>query len=134
LQLSLETNKILYFTGTDKKRRYRRSDDIADVVIAELKSTLTSGSQLVVRIPLVVREGLQGGMLMGLLFVFLHKKYIHTYRFYLSGSVIKFLNFCVANVSWFLKIAIIISHSHFDHVAFASILIFQTLNRMIFGT
>jgi len=29
--------------------------------------------------------------------------------------------------------AVIISHSHFGHVAFASILIFQTFDRMIFG-
>jgi len=34
----------------------------------------------------------------------------------------------------FLKMAIKISHSHFVHVAFVSILVFQTFDRMIFGT
>jgi len=48
-----------------------------------------SGSQTVVRVPLVVREDLQGGMRRGLLCVFLHK--IHRCSFYLSGSVNKFL-------------------------------------------
>ena len=47
-----------------------------------------SGSQTVVR--------LQGGTRRDLLSVFLHKKYIHSCSFYLSGSVNKFLNFCVA--------------------------------------
>ena len=35
---------------------------------------------------------------------------------------------------WFLKMAIILSHSHFLHVAFVSIVVFQTFDRMIFGT
>jgi len=33
----------------------------------------------------------------------------------------------------FLKMAIIISHSHYLHVTFVSIQVFQTFNRMIFG-
>jgi len=83
----------------------------------------------------VVREGLQGGTRIDLLSVFLHKKYIHSCTFYLSGSVNKFLNFCVGCFPCcFLKIAIKISHSHFVHVSFMSILVFQTLDRMIFGT
>jgi len=89
----------------------------------------------VVRVPLVVREDLQGGSRRGLLSVFLHKKYIQSCSFYLSGSVKKFLNFCVAYFSCcFLIIAIKISHSHFVHVGFVSILVFQTFDRMIFGT
>ena len=88
-----------------------------------------------VRVPLMVREDLQGGTRRGLLSVFLHKKYIHRCSFYLSGSVNKFLNFCVAYFPYcFLKIAIKSSHSHFVHVAFVSILVFQTFDRMIFGT
>jgi len=68
-------------------------------------------------------------------FFFLHKKYIHSCSFYLSGFVNKFLNFCVGYFPCcFLKIAIKISHSHFVHFAFVSILVFQTLDRMIFGT
>ena len=56
-------------------------------------------------------------------------------QLYLSGFVNKFLNFCVAYFpSWFLKVAIIRSHSHFLHVAFVSIMVFQTFDRMIFGT
>jgi len=35
--------------------------------------------------------------------------------------------------SWFLKMAIILSHSHFIHVAFVSIMV-QTFDQMIFGT
>ena len=55
-------------------------------------------------------------------------------QLYLSGFVNKFLNFCVAYFpSWFLKMAIIRSHSHFLHVAFVSIMIFQAFDRMIFG-
>jgi len=89
----------------------------------------------VVCVPLVVREDLQGGTRRGLLSVFLHKQYIHSCRFYLWGSVNKFLNFCVAHLPCcFLKITIKISHSHFVHVAFVSILVFQTFDRMIFGT
>jgi len=34
---------------------------------------------------------------------------------------------------WFLKIAIIISHSHYLFVAFVSILVFQTFDRMKLG-
>jgi len=53
----------------------------------------------------------------------------------LSGSVNKFLNFCVAYFACcFLKIAIKISHSRFLHVAFVSIPVFQTFDRIIFGT
>jgi len=94
-----------------------------------------SGSQTVVRVPLVVRQDLQGGTRRGLLSVFLHKKYIHRCRFYLSGSVNKFLNICVAYfLCCFLKMAIKISHSHFVYVAYVSILLFQTFDRIIFGT
>ena len=97
--------------------------------------TYNSGSQTVIRVPLVVREDLQGGTRRDLLSVFLHKKYIHSCSFYLSGSVNKFLNFCVAySPCCFLKMAIKISHGHFVHVAFVSILVFQTLDRMIFST
>ena len=83
----------------------------------------------------MVREGLQGGTRIDLLSVFLHKKYIHSCSFYLSGSVNKFLKFCAGYfLYYFLKIAIKISHSHFVYVAFVSILVFQTFDRMIFGT
>ena len=83
----------------------------------------------------MVREGLQGGARLDLLSVFLHKIYIHSYNFYLSGFVNKFLNFCVAHLPcWFLKIAVILSHSHFLHVAFVPILFFQTSDQIIFGT
>jgi len=34
---------------------------------------------------------------------------------------------------WFLKMALIISHRHYLHVAFVSILVFQTFDRMMFG-
>ena len=45
-----------------------------------------------------------------------------------------FLNFCLAYFpSWFLKMAIILSHSHFLYVAFVSIMVFQTFDRMILG-
>jgi len=68
-------------------------------------------------------------------FCFSSQKYIHSCSFYLSGSVNKFLNFCVAYFPCcFLEMAIQISHSHFAHVAFVSILVFQTFDRMIFGT
>jgi len=43
----------------------------------------------------MAREGLQGGMWIGLNSVFLHKRYIHSHSFYLSGSLHKFLNLCV---------------------------------------
>ena len=69
-----------------------------------------SGFQTVLRVPV----GLQGGTRIDLLSVFLHKKYIHSYIFCLPGSVNKFLNFCVAYFPcWFLKMAIILSHSIF---------------------
>jgi len=55
----------------------------------------------------------EGGTRMGSLSVFLHKKSIYCYSFYLSGSVNKFVHFCV--LYWFLKMAIRISHSHFVH-------------------
>jgi len=60
---------------------------------------------------------------------------IYSYKFYLSGSVNKFLNFCVAYLPcWFLKMAIILSHSHFLHIASVPIMVFQTFDRIIFGT
>jgi len=60
---------------------------------------------------------------------------VHSNNFYLSGYVTKFLNFCVAYFPcWFLKMAVILSRSHFLHVAFVSILVFQTFDRIIFGT
>jgi len=74
----------------------------------------------------MVREGLEVGTRTDLLSVFLHKKYIHSCNFYLSGSVNKFLNFCVAYFPcWFLKMARRLSHGHFLHVAFVVILFFQ---------
>ena len=88
-----------------------------------------------VRVPVVVREDLQGGTRIDLLSVFLHKHYIHNYYFHLSGSINKFRNFYVAYFPcWFLKMAIILSHSHFLYVAFVSIVVFQTFDRIIFGT
>ena len=88
-----------------------------------------------VHVPLVVREGLQGGTRIDLRSVLLHKKCVHSSSFCLSGSVNKFLNFCVGYFPCcFLKLAIKISHSHFVHVAFVSVLVFQTFDRMIFGT
>jgi len=67
-------------------------------------------------------------------FIFLDKKYIYSYSFYLSGSVNKFLDFCVAYFPcWFLKMTVIISHSHVVNVRYESILVFQRFNRMIFG-
>jgi len=90
-----------------------------------------SGSQTVVR----VREGLQGDTRIALLLVFFTKEYIYSYNFYLSDFVNEFLNFCVAYfLCWFLKTAIILSHSHFLHVAFVSILVVQTFDRIVFGT
>jgi len=83
----------------------------------------------------VVREGLQSGTRIDLLSVFLHKKYIYSYNFYLLGSVNKFQSFCVAYFPcWFLKMGIILSHSHFLHVVFVSIMVFQTFDRIIFIT
>ena len=68
---------------------------------------------VLVVIPVVVREDLQGGTRRGLLLVFLHKKYIHSCSYYLSVCVNKFLNFCVAYFPcYFLKtMAIKISHT-----------------------
>jgi len=93
-------------------------------------------SRAVVRVLLVVREDLQGGTRTSLLSVFLHEKYIHSCSFYLQGSVNKFREFfCVDYFPCcFLKMAIKISHSHFVHVAFVSILVFQTFGRMILST
>jgi len=67
--------------------------------------------------------------------VFLKKNiYIHNSSFYLSGSVNKLINFCVAYFPcWFLKMSITTSHSHFVHVAFVSILVFQTFDQVVFG-
>jgi len=84
----------------------------------------------------VVREGLQGGARIELLSIFPNKycKYIHSYDFCLLDSVNKFLTFGAAYFSfWFLEMAITFSHSHFLHVAFVAILVFQTFDRIIFG-
>ena len=89
-----------------------------------------------VRVPAVVREGLQGGTRIDLYFLFFFtKRCNHSYNFCLSGSVNKFLIFCVAYFPWWIqKMTVILSHSHFLHVAFVSILIFQTFDRITFGT
>jgi len=90
------------------------------------------GSQVVVGVPLVTRVGPHGGRRISLLSVFLHKKYAQNYNLYLSISVNKFLHFLYRSCL-FSTMAIKISHSHFVYVAFMSILIFQTFDRMIFG-
>ena len=61
---------------------------------------------------------------------------LYSQLFYLSSSVNKFLNsLCsLPFPCWFLKMAIILSHSHFLHVAFVSILVLRTFDRIIFGT
>jgi len=59
----------------------------------------------------------------------LPKQYIHSYSFYLTGS--DFLSFCA--LCWCLKMANIISHSHFVDDAFVSSLVSQTFDRMIAG-
>ena len=88
-----------------------------------------------VRVPVAVREDRHGGTRLDLHSVFLDKKIYSQLYFYLSGSVNKFLNFCVGCFpSWFLKMATKLSHSHFLHVAFVSILVFQTSDLIIFGT
>jgi len=51
-----------------------------------------------------------------------------TYRVLLINSCIFVYFPC-----WFLKMAIFISHCHYLHVAFVSVLVFQTFDRMIFG-
>jgi len=83
----------------------------------------------------MVREGLQSGTRKVSLLFFLKKNiYIHNSSFYLSGSVNKLINFCVAYFPcWFLKMSITTSHSHFVHVAFVSILVFQTFDQVVFG-
>jgi len=56
--------------------------------------------------------------------------YIHSYISHLLSSANKFLYF--VHVPYrFSKIAI--HHSNFVHVAFASMLVFQTFDRIIFG-
>jgi len=83
-------------------------------------------------VPLVVCEGLQGGTQIGLIFVFIHIKYIHCYSFHLSSSVNKFLNFYVFTLLVFKNYHFVISHSHFVHVTFqVSILVFQTFDCII---
>ena len=67
-----------------------------------------------------------------LILFFFTNKYIHNYSFHLLGSVNKFLNCCLLPL-WFSKMTIIISHNHFVHVAFVSVPVFQTFDRIIFG-
>ena len=79
----------------------------------------------------MVCEGLQGNTRVGLLSVLLNRNIFtpiaFTYRVLLISSCI-YLYFPY----WFLKMTIMISHNHFAYVAFASILVFQTFDRMIF--
>jgi len=83
---------------------------------------------------IMVREGLQNGTRKVSLLFFFKNIYIHNSSFYLSGSVNKLINFCVAYFPcWFLKMAITTSHSHFVHVEFVSILVFQTFDQVLFG-
>jgi len=66
---------------------------------------------------------------------FFTKINVRSYNFYLSGFVNGYLNFCVAQFPcWFLKMVIILFHSHCLHVAFVSTLVFQSFDRVIFGT
>jgi len=84
------------------------------------------------RTTVVVREGLQGGTRIRLLSVFLHKKYMCSYSFYLWGSVAKFRNFCVLSL-------LVFKNGHYNlSLAFCSCCIcansgFQTFDRMICG-
>ena len=85
----------------------------------------------------MVREGFQGGTRIGLHSVFLHKRYIHSYSFYLPGYVHTFLNFYVGLLPLshfvFSEMPIRISHSHFVPVAFVLFLVFQIFDRMKIG-
>jgi len=87
----------------------------------------------VVSVPLVVREGLQGGMRIGLLYTFRlsSQKFIHRYVF--TYRVLSINSWIFVYLPCFLKIAIIISHRHYPHVTFVLIPFSQTLNRMTFG-
>jgi len=69
----------------------------------------------VVRVPAVVREGLQCGTRIDLLSVFFHKNYIFTAIIFICRVFAnKILNFCVAYFPcWFLKMVIMLSHSLF---------------------
>jgi len=76
-------------------------------------NTYIGDPQTVVRVPLVIREGLQGGTRDPSLL--LHKK--KTF-FYLLGSVTAIL---------------LMTHSHFVHAAFASSVVCQSFDWMKFG-
>ena len=52
----------------------------------------------VVPVPLVLREGHLKEVCKQTYFVFLRKKYVHSYSFYLLGSVNKLLKFCVLSL------------------------------------
>jgi len=82
--------------------------------------------QTVVHLPLVVREGIQDGARIGLLF--LDKNCIHSYNFYSLDSVNKFLNFCV------LPLLVLKMATKILTPIFSCRNCFQTLDRMIFGT
>jgi len=90
---------------------------------------LSSDFQTVVRVPLVAREGPSRWCTNWPVSVVLRKKYICSCCFYLSVSVNEFRD-CMC--FRFQKIITVISRSRFVHVAFMSILVFQTFDRMIF--
>jgi len=73
-------------------------------------------------VPLVVREGVQGGTPVGLPSAFLHKKTVFTvFTFTFAYRVLR-MNSCifVCLPYWFWKMAIIISHRYFAHVTFVA--------------
>jgi len=89
----LKCHFICFFK--ERKRKYASYDVFIDSLAQWFSNCVTRG-------PLVVREGLQGGRAYFL--SFFTKKYIHSYRFYLSGSIDEFLNFCLVYFPcWFLK-------------------------------
>jgi len=55
------------------------------------------------------------------------RSYLFTYRVLLNSCIF------VYSPCWFVKMAITFSHSHYLHVAFLSIQVFQTFDGMIFG-
>jgi len=82
-----------------------------------------------VHVALMVSEGLQGGTRLGQLSVFLYRKIYSQLQIMVSVK-----NSCiVVYFPYILKMASAISISRFVHVAFLSILVRQTFERMIFG-
>lgn len=96
-------------------KRLHKNSQICPIQIplqAQKRGICFIGPQTAIRASQMIREGLQGGRLVGLPSAFFAKKLYSQFWLYLSGSVYKFSHFCLHFLLFFNN-GQYVSHRHF---------------------